>query len=371
MKLIHQLIGYFQSRGVLTARHLEQLTADGFFGSPRPDDDIDDDYDRRQQDHDYYKALVEEERQRKEDALQGVEAGMDRKHLAHSRVRKTGGGQKAKARKSRDFGPALAALSQRIATGLANAGALLEPLCRFEPIRGRTWQDAAAGISERTDDELDAHFSELLQKRAIDADALWKLLAVDLPALAGSGRGVVVRAFHTLLGQPDSMLPVRTKWDHRLLTQEALKQAVVLNMAQIRLTRAWGKLCLQRPDLPFAALQANPNELGLWTLALLHTAQRRFQLGASFLWSNQEPSSRHEPTQHVCPPELWKQAWTCALRSESTHVVPLLLWLDRDAGIGRGNESFLNAPLVGPPGWNIVMHEAIKRRRKKLEAENE
>lgn len=207
----------------------------------------------------------------------------------------------------------------------------------------RTWQDASIVLDRADTERVDRDLRALLE-RGGPIRLLWDVLALDpsLDAVLPEERGPAVRAYRVLVESPHFLELRRHHW---LLRHAAVRDACILARARRLLFASCRRLYQEDPANLWRVLARDRHPLAFWTLVLLHNARRAIDASAA-------PRVREfGPLRRAPDPKTWEQAWAHALLFESGPVSRLLQLCPR-VGALPPLESLPTLSLMCPVEWH-------------------
>jgi len=321
MKVIGQLIAYFQARGALSEEQLEYLSKHGFRVAGRDDgqDDADD-------------TILEDQYP----AVELLEPEPHEELLGTALKRRHGRGNVQHKGRAVEDGEIAEWLTERFDEwqgAFAGLQQVVAPLAEVD-----SWRRAATLVRQVDDTALIAAFARGLAEQTISFAALWETLGFDRchelanrPGL----RGPAISAFRALLAATDLRQVTKHQW---LLKQSAVADLFNLLCAQRRLARAFGHLFETDPPAVSAAIRREPHPLAFWTVLLLYNAVRRDSPHENLAHREYGPLVWHSLDEDIgvvptltwgregaaCEIEnaVWRQAWSLAMVMNPARVTP-------------------------------------------------
>jgi hypothetical protein len=339
MKVIGQLINYFQARGALSPEQLDYLVRQGFLIG-QTEDEADD-------------TIVEE----CETSWPAPEPDDDHEAIAALPAKRRGrGGVRHKGRvvEPREIADWIAerlATWQPSFTGFQQVAARLAEHC--------SWQEAVKRIRRTGNDELRSALALGLSEQDVSMQALWDSLGFDeFQALSERPglRGTAMSAYRALLAAGDVGPVIKHQW---LLRYEPISDVYNVLSSQRRLAQVFGTVFDDEPPLVSAAMRRRPHPLAFWSLVLLYNAIRGSSPYGSLshreygplLWLGDDLQEGRavvtwgEGGQHCGPGyPLWMRAWSLALLMKSPEVT---------AFFADSVNCDDPTPLMCPAGWRM------------------
>ena len=342
MKVIHQLVSYFERRGVLSAEQIAYLRREGFYPAAPHEEEFDLVA--------LEEAIVDESGDEFEAHEEREWARIVREKRARSRA---GGGTRRRARPRRSV-----AVTERLAAGIPAWEDQLAPLQGVARRLGPAplFIDAFEVIVATDAEALHRALRAAFDTRAPSLRALWAALSVeeyrtllDEPAL----KGPALVAYEEILATAGEADAGAFDW---LWRKPEVRWVCGLIRAQRALLVAAGQLYHREPAALAGWLAQSRQSGAYWPFVLLHSAvrfdPRRPQAPVRPNRSEQEPA---RPL-----PELpgWLQVWAQAMIMDPAHVepffahrfVPLLSLYGMDGG--DGDEDAARAALLCPSAWD-------------------
>ena len=341
MKVIGQLISYFQSRGALSQDQLDYLTRQGFILSTNDDDGdtviLDDEPSR-----DVIEPAPEDEY---EEAVAG-------------QPRRRGRGGARRPRKS--------VAARRIAAWLQERfPRWRKEFIGFEQLAVQgtdrcEWREAVKRLRRASANDLRRALTNGFERQAVSLRSLWDSLGFDKchelaerPGLQGRA----ISAYRALLAASDVAHVSKHQW---LLRYEPVSDVFNVLCSQRLLAHAFGELFDNDPPLVSAAMRHHPHPLAYWSLVILYNAVRgpseydslAHREYGPLLWLGDDlEAGRAVVTLGEngprCDPDygLWMRAWSLALVMNPTAVTPFFA-----ASVNCDGPT----PLLCPAGWRLT-----------------
>jgi hypothetical protein len=209
------------------------------------------------------------------------------------------------------------------------------------------WQNAAASLRRASVGEFSAALSRAFRRGGKLRDA-WKALDVEPfhRLLADNElRGRAARAFRALLLAKDPASLGKYAW---ILKRNEMQAVLNLQSARRRLLMALNEFYHHDWRLLTWALERGGNLVAVWSLVLLHNANRA-EHAANARAGRLEYGPVDPPTD-----ETWQQAWTAALEMDHARAMRLLMacYEDDVYRVWRTLEA-VDKPLYCPVGWRL------------------
>jgi hypothetical protein len=239
-------------------------------------------------------------------------------------------------------------LCERLDDEFQRRGATLDILSDlalgFGPVAN--WQEAVASLRRASDHEFSSALTGVLRRggklrdawQALDVEPLHRLLADD------DVRGRAARAFSALLLAEDPASLGKYAW---ILKRNEMQAVLNLQTARRRLLAALNEFYHRQWRLLTWALEGGGDAVAVWSLVLLHNANRA-----------ELTNSRGGPPDYgpIEPPsdEIWQQAWTAALEMDHVRVMRLLTSCYADSSTrGLREPEAIGRDLYCPVGWHL------------------
>jgi hypothetical protein len=329
MKVITQLIRHFWQRAALTTSEIDYLVEHGFVRErdiPGYRPGVPGDY------HEAASGAVSE-------PLETVEEELVRRS---TRRRGTGGGPKRKLLEIDELCRLLQAEFARRAGALAGLTRLAN---RFRHCTG--WEQAAIVLRQVSSARFYGGLRATLRARSVGLRNLWQALDPEpFYRLVEQDpvRGRAARAFLALLAAHDSAALGKYGW---ILQHDEMQAVNNLRVAHQHLLAALNNLYHGDRRLLTRSMAAGCDRIGFWALVLLHNAHRSTAT-ADAPKPNREYGPLDKPRDDV-----WRQAWTGALRMDHEQVTRFLVECYGEAGARRSRKAELSTrPLYCPAGWH-------------------
>lgn len=338
MKVIGQLINYFQRQGALSPEQLDYLERHGFLARTSDDDTGHDD------------TMLEPDARRRPVPPEDEDSSVLRPPIKRGKSGAPRAGQQVTAREIADW------LQQQF-PDWAPAFAGLEQLARrFSACDN--WQDAMTVLRRAPDEQLQTALAQGLSRREISLAAIWESLGFDAyqeVATREGLRGPAISAYRAILAAYDVSHVTKHQW---LLREVPVADIYNLLHSQRRVARLMGKVIDEDGPLVSSALRREPHRLAYWTLVIIYNALRGTSPHGSLthreygplLWLGDDLENglaivTSGEGGRRCGPEYedWMRAWSLALMMNPNFVTSYFV-----ASVNSDDPT----PLWCPAGWH-------------------
>jgi DNA-directed RNA polymerase specialized sigma24 family protein len=315
MKVLHQIIAYLRSRGLLPKEQLVELASQGILR--------------------WDEVYEEREREPEEEPIWEPEEEPEPQDRPRPRPGR-GPGPRPSVLGPRDLG-------QRIAERFEAWRGALDALVQLGRFAGTaTWEDAAVAVRNADLFRLAEVLIAGFEARSPTLAALWQALDVDPcdGVLSGTAFGPVGHAYRAVLAARD---PAGLGRYVSLLREPEVAAACNLVQAQRRLLRACGAVLRQRPDLVAPGLRRDGAASSYWSFVLLYAARRGRPGRRPWPAGDERPPLRSAPEESA-----WPHLWSQAVAMDTSAVTPFLvertrLQAERTPALSRVLENLISS----------------------------
>lgn len=294
MKVLHQIIDYLRSRGLLTQEQLVELASQGILR---------------------WEQVYEPPEPAAEEDVRAIGAFEDEIAEPGERAAGRGRGRGGKAR--RPPGISTKELCSRLASRFEEWNARLAGLAQ---LGDGPWDDAAVKVRNHAPGALAEHLAGALKEQSPSLKELWEALDLDVFGEALSSAeayGQTGHAFRVLLAARG---PAGLGRYGALLHEPEVATAVNLVQAQRRIAGALGDLLHEHPDLIGGAVRRDGPSEAYWAFVLTYGARRGSPGKRPWPAADEGPPLRGAPSEGD-----WDRLWGHAVAMDGVAVTPFLV----------------------------------------------